>query len=126
MRVINLLICMFAISAFVQTIRSFSHRRRAIRSTILWLSIWLCIGVFGLFPHLVDLLMYSTMMTNRMYFLFVISILILYAFNFRQGSQNNDLARRLDRLTQEIAILQYQLKNAENSKGKSSNTGSID
>ncbi len=116
MRVINLLICMFAIVAFIQTIRSFSHRRRAVRSTILWLSIWLSIGIFGLYPRLVDLLMYSTMMTNRMYFLFVISILILYAFNFRQDSRNNELARRLDRLTQEIAILEHQLKRQKKSK----------
>ena len=114
MRVINVLIFTFAILAFVQTIRSFSHHRRAVRSTIVWLTIWFSIGSFGLFPRLLDLLMHSTMMTNRMYFLFVISILILYAFNFRQDSQNNTLARRLDRLTQEIAILRYQLKRREN------------
>ena len=118
MRTINTIILIFTIFAIFYTIREFRRDRKATRSTILWLSIWICVGVFGVFPQLLDLIMHATMMTNRMYFLFVISILILYALLFQKDSQITFLSRRIDRLTQEIGILNYRLDNKQSHSKK--------
>lgn len=109
MRIANILMFLIGMGATIQTLRLFATNRSSIRSTVLWLGIWLSIAIFGLFPQLLDYLRELTMMGNRMFFLFVVAITVLYAMFFAQSNRYEAMERRLARLTQELAILRYEL-----------------
>lgn len=113
MRIVNLLVLLFALFAMAQTLRLFARNRSSMRATALWTVIWGAVGFFGLFPQLLDVIMGWTMMKDRMVFLFIVSILVLYAMMFGQSSQNAALKRQVLRLAQEVAILRLGTELAE-------------
>lgn len=118
MRVINLLIFILSAFAVFQTARLFIQERTSFRTALFWSLVWLAIGIFGLFPALLDYIMVPTMMKQRLFFVVVIAILILYALSFRQGSENAEVKRKLGRLAQEISLLRYELQDSVKSKDK--------
>ena len=110
MRVINVVIFGMAFLAAFQTLRLFARDRSSIGVTVLWTLIWTAVGVFGLFPALIDLLMLPSMMRNRMFFVFVISIMVLYALTFHQTVNNFALQLQIKRMGQELALLRYEVE----------------
>ncbi len=113
MRAINIAIFVLSLLAAFQTLRLFARDRSSIRVTVLWLAIWLLIGVFGLFPQLIDQLLVLAMMGKRKSFFFLVSILILYALGFHQSVQGDQLRLDLKRMAQEISVLRHQLEQAK-------------
>ncbi len=109
MRIITVAILALALVAASYTVRLFIRDRSSIRATFFWILIWLSIGVFAAFPDLLDFLMRGVMMQNRMFFLFIVAILILYAMFFRQSNQHTMMKRQVSRLAQEIALLRATL-----------------
>ena len=116
MRVINILIFLFALLAAFQTLRLFARNRSAIRSTVLWTLIWIVIGVLGLFPVLIDMFMVGIQMRNRMFFLFMMAILILFAMLFQQSTRMEDLKRQISRVAQELALLRFDRENGQSTR----------
>jgi hypothetical protein len=110
MRVINVGIFLLAIIAIIITLRLFKSEKSSIRRTVFWIGVWSSIGMLGLFPQIIDTLMYSTMMRNRMYFLFVVAFLILYGMEFRRSAEMELQQRHIKRLAQEIALLRHQVE----------------
>ena len=116
MRVIHILIFLCATLAAVQTLLLFARNRSSIRSTVLWTLIWIAIAVLGLFPVLIDMFMVGIQMRNRMFFLFIVAILILFAMLFQQSTRVEDLKRQISRVAQEIALLRFDQENRESTK----------
>lgn len=116
MRVINILIFLCATLAAVQTLLLFARNRSSIRSTVLWTLIWIAIAVLGLFPVLIDMFMVGIQMRNRMFFLFIVAILILFAMLFQQSTRVEDLKRQISRVAQEIALLRFDQENRESTR----------
>ena len=110
MRAANIIIFIIAFGGAFWTLRLFLRERTGIRSTFFWVMIWIAIGIFGLFPNLIDFLMGATMMRDRMIFVFVVSILAVYAMLFRQNTENFELKRKLNRIAQELACLRYEVE----------------
>jgi len=122
MRIINIIIAICSVLAIIQTLRLFVREQTPIRSTIVWLFLLISIGVFGLFPGLLDVLMRGVMMENRMFFLCVVAILILYALFFTLSTENAKQKHKTNRLAQEIAILRHELEESiKSSKGSGKN-----
>ncbi len=87
-----------------------------IRSAIVWLLLWASIGFFSLFPNLLDPLMQLAMMKNRMFFILVVAIVIIYTLIFNLSSQMDKVRRTSARLIQEVSLLKHQLENLKNAK----------
>lgn len=118
MKTANIILFLIGMGATIQTLRLFATNRSSIRSTVVWLGIWMSIAIFGLFPQLLDYLRELTMMGNRMFFLFVVAITVLYAMSFAQTNRYEAMERRLARLTQELALLRYELTDGKDAPGK--------
>ncbi len=118
MRIANILVFVVALIALIQTLRLFARSRSSIRATAFWALVWVSIGVFGLFPRAIDMVMHSTMMQNRMFFVSLVAILILYAAFFRQDTLSADTRRRVSRLAQEVSLLRLELARARPEGGE--------
>ena len=79
--------------------------RIGIRSGIVWMGLWLCIGFFSLFPDLLDKLMVVAQMESRMFFLLVVAVFILFALVFNLVSRIDTMQRDMSKIVREIAIL---------------------
>jgi len=109
-RVVNVVVCIIALLAVIYTVRLFAKNRSTVRSTMLWVMIWLAIGVFGLFPHLLDSIMVHAAMRDRLFFVVLVAVLILYAFSLRQSIEVAAHKRRLHRVAQALAVLRYEME----------------
>ncbi len=110
MRIINLIVFGFALLAALQSLRLFVMDRTSIRTTVLWTTLWIGIAVFGLYPALLDHIMAAIQMESRTFFIAVVGLAILYRLQFRSTQERDLLERRVGRLTQEVALLRYQLE----------------
>ncbi len=76
-----------------------------IRSAVIWFLLWLFIGFFSLFPSLLDAVMRIAQMEDRMFFILITAVFILFALVFNLSSRIDHLQRNISRLIQEIAVL---------------------
>lgn len=93
-----------------RTLRQVKHEKIGIRSGIIWIILWASIGVGSLFPSIMDIFMRLAMMENRMFFILIIAVFILYATVFNLVSKIEKAERNVAKLVQEIALLRYQLE----------------
>jgi hypothetical protein len=82
-----------------------------IRSATVWLIMWGGIGFFSLFPGLLNAAMRVAQMENRMFFILILSIFILFALSFGLSSRLEKMQRDLAKVIQELAMLNYKLEN---------------
>ncbi len=87
-----------------------SYRKDDISTRImfLWILLWSGIGVFALFPSMLDSIMKLVNMGDRLFFLTTWAILILFVIVFYITSNISKSNRKISKLTQEIALLKYQ------------------
>ena len=98
----------FALVACLSIWRILSNikgERIGIRSGMVWVGLWLCIGFFALFPDLLDKLMVIAQMENRMFFLLVVAVFILFALLFNVVSRIDRMQRNISKIVREIAII---------------------
>ncbi len=103
---------LFALVAFFEIWRAVIRVRRetmGIRSALVWVFMWSCIGVFSFFPDLLDAAMRLAQMEKRMFFILILAVFVLFAFVFNLVSRMDRLERNMSRLIQEIAMLNYKL-----------------
>jgi hypothetical protein len=113
---ITLIFLILSFAAISHTIYRLKNDRVGIRSAIVWLLLWSSIGFFGLFPNLLDPLMQLAMMKNRMFFIMVVAIVIVYTVIFNLSSQMDKVQRTSARLIQEVSLLRHQLEKLDNAK----------
>ncbi len=79
--------------------------RIGMRSGIVWIGLWLCIGFFALFPNFLDKVMLISQMESRMFFLLVVSVFILFALVFNLVSRMDTIQRDISQVVREIALI---------------------
>lgn len=108
---INYVVAIFSIFIIAVAVRLFRRNRLATRIFLMWVAIWLAIGFFALFPSFLDKLMQLVVMENRQFFLTTSAIVLLYVLMFYITSTVSRTDRKMSKLTREIAILNFKLKN---------------
>jgi len=101
------LILLLALGAIIQTIKNFRENKLTTRLLFMWLMIWTAIGFFACFPHFLDYLMKYLNFGNRLFFLTMGAILILYIIIFYLSANIAKLNQKVNKLIQEIAILKF-------------------
>ena len=102
-----ILILLLALGAIIQTIKNFRENKLTTRLLFMWLMIWTAIGFFACFPHFLDYLMKYLNFGNRLFFLTMGAILILYIIIFYLSANIAKLNQKVNKLIQEIAILKF-------------------
>lgn len=106
---------LFALVALVQVVRIVLQVRKdrlGIRSGLIWVLMWGGVGIGSLFPSIMDLLMRFAMMENRMFFILIIAVFVLFALVFDLVSRIEKSERNIAKLVQEIALLRFRLEEA--------------
>ena len=116
---ITLFFACFSVSAISYIITRIKRDLIGIRSAVMWLLTWLCIGFFSLFPGLLNWIMKLAQMESRMFFIIIVAIFVLFAVVFSLGSRIDKIERNLGRLIQEVAILNYRIGDRDEPKDKS-------
>lgn len=107
---------LFALVALVQVVRivlQVRQDRLGIRSGLIWVLMWGGVGIGSLFPSIMDLLMRFAMMENRMFFILIIAVFVLFALVFDLVSRIEKSERNIAKLVQEIALLRFRLEEAK-------------
>jgi hypothetical protein len=102
----------FSLICIVATIWNLKRENLGIRSALVWALLWAAIGYFSLFPGSLDAAMRLAQMGNRMFFISMLAILVLFAFVFGLSSRLDKLDQKLTKLTREIGILAYKIDQA--------------
>src|SRR6056297_1508117 len=103
---------LFAVIATLAIIYVLQRLRRdaiGIRAAVTWLLLWLAIGFFSLFPTFLDTMMQLAQMENRVLFILLTAVLILFALVFNLSSRLDHQQRDIARLVQELSILNARL-----------------
>ncbi|MGQ9655310.1 MAG: DUF2304 domain-containing protein [Thermodesulfobacteriota bacterium] len=106
----------FSLVAFVQVLRivyQVRQDRLGIRSGLIWVLMWGGGGIGSLFPSTMDVLMRFAMMENRMFFILIIAVFVLFALVFDLVSRIEKSERNIAKLVQEIALLRFRLDEAK-------------
>jgi len=106
---ITILFSIVSCIAIYRTIKNLKNEKVGYRSGLLWIAIWGGILIFGIFPDYLNIAMKLVKMNNRMIFILIIAVFILYAIVFNQASHIDNMNRNIRKLVREIAILNYQL-----------------
>lgn len=113
---ITLFFTLFSVVAIIFTFKSLKKDTIGIRSALIWFLLWTGIGFFSLFPFLLDSIMHLTQMKNRMFFILISAVFILFAILFNLSSKLDKMQRDSARLVQEIAILQNRIERKDETK----------
>lgn len=123
-RPVTVILAVFSVVAIFFSFKLFRKNKLGYQSFLLWLLVWLLMGIFSLFPKPLDLLTGFLSMGERLVFLFVFSIVILFVFVLYLFVRVTEVTRKVTRLVQEIGILRYKLEKAENVEVKDKQTTS--
>jgi len=118
-----LVIAIFAIGAILVTVRIYRKNRFSTRLFFMWLFIWLIVGFLALFPSVLDKLMALANMGNRMFFITSAAILFLFILIFYLSANVSKMNRRISKLVQNIAILDYKLEKIQKKKDETITVG---
>lgn len=83
------------------------------RSALIWILLWLGIGFFSLFPGLLNWFTQLAQMEVRIFFILVIAVFILFALVFSLHTKIDRMQRNLEKLAQEIALINYKITKKE-------------
>ena len=103
---IRLAVFVLCCFSFWFTVRKFKENGLGLRSTLVWLLLIAAIGLSSLFPELPDFLSPLMGMGNRMFFVLLVGMLVLYGLLFNVTSRLDRIERNIRRLTQERALAQ--------------------
>ena len=117
----TLFFSLLSLLAIWYTLNSLKKESMGIRSAVAWLLLWFGIGFFSLFPSLLNSVMRLSQMENRMFFILVLAVFILFALVFNLSSRIDRMQTTLARLVQEMAIMNYKVNGVNETKGKAQN-----
>jgi len=95
------------------TLLKLRHEKIGIRSAVIWIILWLVIGVGGIFPVVTYGLVELAQMNNSLYFIIIVAVLILFALVFNLTSQIDQLKNSMGKIVQEISLLRTSLDENE-------------
>jgi hypothetical protein len=101
---ISILIALVALFEIGRTVSRVKRDRIGIRSALLWACMWSGIGYFAMFPSHLDRGLELAQMENRMFFITVLALLVLFTLVFSQASQIERLKQDVAHMVQELAL----------------------
>ena len=104
---ITILFVAIAVFELCRTLYRLKKDSIGIRSALVWTIMWLAILVFSIFPSLLDNLMYVAQMQNRIFFLLIVAVFILYAIVFNLSTRLDEMRRDLSKTVQRLGLLDY-------------------
>ena len=104
---------LIALGMSILTIVWAKKRKLSVKSFLLWVLVWASMFAFSVFPNLLFALMDFANMEIRVYFLFIVSTLFIFFYLFAQSVAERKNDRAIHILTQEIAMLKFQVENLE-------------
>jgi len=124
MKITTFTVFLFAVSMLGawRTLNKFQKELIGIRATMMWTGMWLIIGIGAIFPSIMGYFSKLAMMQNRMFFIMLVALLALFAMVFSLHSEKDALNRKLARLVQQVAMLEYKIKKGDNAEDSSSET----
>lgn len=122
-KLISFVVAFLAAVVISVTIRLFMRDRLTVRIFLMWIFLWIIMGFFALFPGALDYLMGMVTMGNRLVFLFVSAIVIVYVVLFYISSHTTEMNRKVSKLAQEIAILNSKFEKSRRDINKKTKEG---
>ena len=110
----TLLLLTISILFIAYTIYRLRADKIGILSAIIWVILWLGIGFFGLFPNLLDPLMQLAQMKNRMFFILLVAVMVLFMLIFNLSSKMDRMQRTSAKLIQELSLLKNHIEKKGN------------
>ena len=114
----TLAILAVALFEIFRTIRRLQRDRMGIRSAVIWLSMWTGIGLFSLFPDLLNTVMRLGQMENRIDFLVLVAVVVLFTLVYGLTARIEQLQRDVSRAMQELALTNYRYKQLKGAESK--------
>lgn len=112
----SICLSLFSLIAIIYTLNSLRRDNLGIRSALVWLVLWTGIGFFSLFPYLLNYIMRIAQMEDRMIFILIMAVFILFALLFKLGTRMDKMQRTSARLVQEISILTHKTESKNDNK----------
>ena len=110
---ITLLFVLFCLLFIVLTVSRFRRDTIGIRAALLWVTLWFFIGLFSLFPSILDWIVRFAQMEVRIFFVLVVAVFMLFALVFNISSRLDKTERNIGKLVQELALLNQSLANKD-------------
>jgi hypothetical protein len=112
MKITTLTVLFFIVSclALWRTVVNLKREAIGIRSALIWICLWLNIGVFSIFPNLLNTVMRMAQMETRIIFILVVAVFILLALIFNLVSRMDTMQRNMSKLVQEIALIDSKIE----------------
>ena len=110
----SLIFAMAACVAIGLTLYKVKRDELGFRSALVWIFLWACIVLLSFFPGLLNSLTRLAQVPNRVIFILIVAVFILFALIFNLSSRLDKSQRNIAKLVQEIAILKYK----QNTKNK--------
>ncbi len=104
------LITILSIIAIYFTFNLYRKNQLSTRMLFLWMVLWVSMGIFSVFPGWLDYIRAIIEMKNRLAFLFVFSIVMLFVMSFYFSSKLDMAQNKIMKLTQELSLLRYELE----------------
>lgn len=105
MKLISIIVVIAALLILVSVFFMFKRGRMAYTSLVLWSIIWIGIALFFMFPNSLNSISSFFGMNNRMFFVFTVSIIVLFIFVFINYAMSKRLEMKLTKLVQSVSLL---------------------
>ncbi len=102
--IIRMLVFLASCLSIWFTLRKYKENALGLRSTVVWVVLFFAIAVSSIFPEVPDSVSPVVGMKNRMFFVLLIGILVLYALLFNVTSRLDKIERNMRRLVQDRAL----------------------
>ena len=110
---ITILFVLFCVLFIALTVSRFRRDTIGIRAALLWVTLWFFIGLFSLFPSILDWIVRFAQMEVRIFFVLVVAVFMLFALVFNISSRLDKTERNIGKLVQELALLNQSLANKD-------------
>ncbi len=95
------------------------QEKTGIRSALVWFFLWVFIGFFSLFPELLNWAVKFAQMESRIMFVLLVAVFVLFAFMFSVSTRLDRMQRNIEKLVQEIALINFKVETEAKKPDKS-------
>lgn len=112
--IIRMLVFLASCLSIWFTLRKYRENALGFRSTLVWVILFFAIAVSSIFPEVPDSVSPVVGMKNRMFFVLLVGILVLYALLFNVTSRLDKIERSMRKLVQDRALDRLTSESAKN------------
>jgi hypothetical protein len=107
---VTLLILAVSAVCVIIILRGWSTGAYSLRTSVLWLVLWLGIAIPAAFPELLDMLLPIARMQERLFFALVGGVFVLFLLTFMVFGRLDRLQQRQAKIVRALALRDYRAK----------------